>query len=203
MWLFFLEIVLWRPVLVRTDTWRFFWKLPGERACDVLLEWMPERTYDVCKEYKSTHGGRHSRNSSPCNSWLVFWDLMMLAFAVNILHRLPCFFLRLFACCDLIEKNAPKRSWYFACFLPFPWTSVNWWSLAIFPGSSWSRRICLLLIHVWCLQSGPRSYCWFVLGVLLVDQTTDSVIWVSSQNYFSKDSQRLFLIKSPPTSGGW
>jgi hypothetical protein len=31
----------------------FFWKLPGERACDVLLEQMFERTWDVWKEYKS------------------------------------------------------------------------------------------------------------------------------------------------------
>jgi hypothetical protein len=30
----------------------FFWKLPGERACDVLLEWTLERTRDVCKGYK-------------------------------------------------------------------------------------------------------------------------------------------------------
>ena len=30
----------------------FFWKLPRERACDVLLEWMLERTHDVWKEYK-------------------------------------------------------------------------------------------------------------------------------------------------------
>jgi hypothetical protein len=30
----------------------FFWKLPGERACDVLLEWMLERTCDVRKGYK-------------------------------------------------------------------------------------------------------------------------------------------------------
>ena len=25
----------------------FFWKLPGKRSCDVLLEWMLERTRDV------------------------------------------------------------------------------------------------------------------------------------------------------------
>jgi hypothetical protein len=37
-----------------------FWKLPGERACDVLLERMLERTHDVWKghKYNPTYGGR-------------------------------------------------------------------------------------------------------------------------------------------------
>ena len=30
----------------------FFWKLPGKRACGVLLEQMLERTHDVWKGYK-------------------------------------------------------------------------------------------------------------------------------------------------------
>ena len=30
----------------------FFWKLPGKRACDVLLEQMLERACDACKGYK-------------------------------------------------------------------------------------------------------------------------------------------------------
>jgi hypothetical protein len=30
----------------------FSWKLFRKRACDVLLEWMLERTCDVHKEYK-------------------------------------------------------------------------------------------------------------------------------------------------------
>jgi hypothetical protein len=30
----------------------YFWKLPGKRACDDLLEEMPERTCDVWNRYK-------------------------------------------------------------------------------------------------------------------------------------------------------
>jgi hypothetical protein len=46
----------------------FFWKLPGERACDVLLEWMLERTCDVWKGYKynPTNSGVCSDIGSPC-----------------------------------------------------------------------------------------------------------------------------------------
>jgi hypothetical protein len=39
---------MWEDVLLRTDTWFFFWKQPGTRACDVLLE----RLCDVWKGYK-------------------------------------------------------------------------------------------------------------------------------------------------------
>jgi hypothetical protein len=30
----------------------FSWKLPGNRACDVMLQWMLERTRGVWKGYK-------------------------------------------------------------------------------------------------------------------------------------------------------
>lgn len=55
----------------------FFWKLSGERACDVLLEWMLEKTCDVCKEYNMYHPTEsrgHSGIGSPCWSSLCFID---------------------------------------------------------------------------------------------------------------------------------
>ena len=50
----------------------FFWKLCGERACDVLLE----RVHDVWKECKcnSTDSGQLSDIGSPCWSLLGFAD---------------------------------------------------------------------------------------------------------------------------------
>ena len=50
----------------------FFWKLCGERACDVLLE----RARDVWKECKcnSTDSGQLSDIGSPCWSLLGFAD---------------------------------------------------------------------------------------------------------------------------------
>jgi hypothetical protein len=32
----------------------FFWRQPGKRTCDILLEWMLKRTHDVWKRYKLT-----------------------------------------------------------------------------------------------------------------------------------------------------
>lgn len=51
----------------------FLWKLPGERACDVLLEWMLERTCDVWKwdKYNPTDSGPCCGIGPPCHSLLV------------------------------------------------------------------------------------------------------------------------------------
>ena len=105
--MFFLETVLWEDVfdeagmwedvLLRTDKCCFFWKQPGKRACDVLLEWMLERTHDVWKGYKYNprDSGRHcvalvchAFIADHCLLWLcrdkytkellvVFWQLLV------------------------------------------------------------------------------------------------------------------------------
>ena len=48
----FAEADTWKDVLLRTNRWWFFWKLPGKRVYDVLLEWLCEKTHDVWKGYK-------------------------------------------------------------------------------------------------------------------------------------------------------
>jgi hypothetical protein len=56
------------------------WKLPGKRACDVLLEWTPERTHDVWKGYKY----------NPTDSGLTCWSSLDFAdaFFLKVLwHR--------------------------------------------------------------------------------------------------------------------
>lgn len=52
----------------------FFWKLSGERACDVLLKWTAERARDVWEEnkYNPTDGGRYSGIGCLCWSSLGF-----------------------------------------------------------------------------------------------------------------------------------
>jgi hypothetical protein len=58
-----------------------FWKFPGERACDVLLEQILERTCDTWKEskYNSTDSGQCSCIGSPGKSLLrlVFTDVTL------------------------------------------------------------------------------------------------------------------------------
>ena len=52
----------------------FFWKLSGEKVCDVLLEQTLERTCDAweeCKE-KPADSGQCSAMGSPCCSSMVF-----------------------------------------------------------------------------------------------------------------------------------
>lgn len=48
----------------------FFWKLPGEKPCEILLEWTLERTHGVWKGYKDKviDSGQCSDIGSPC--WL-------------------------------------------------------------------------------------------------------------------------------------
>jgi hypothetical protein len=47
----------------------FFWKPPGERACDVFLQRTLERTHDVWKEckYNPADSKQCSCIGSPCN----------------------------------------------------------------------------------------------------------------------------------------
>ena len=54
----------------------FFWKLPGERAFDVLLEQMPKKTCDVWKKYNTTDSGQSQQIGS----------LVCLALLFNSFH---------------------------------------------------------------------------------------------------------------------
>jgi hypothetical protein len=52
----------------------FFWKLPGKKACDILLECMLERTHGIWKgyNYKITDIGLHCGFGLSCPSLLFF-----------------------------------------------------------------------------------------------------------------------------------
>jgi hypothetical protein len=62
-----------------------FWKLPGKKAWDVLLEQMLERTRDVWEGYKD----------NPTDSWLMLSGIGS-----------PCHSLL------IVEKNVPKNFWW-------------------------------------------------------------------------------------------
>jgi hypothetical protein len=73
----------------------FFRRQPGKGACDVLLEWVLERTHDFWKGYKynSTDSGR------PC---------VVLVHLVTLL---------ILICHDIIERTKELLKW----FLNLPW----------------------------------------------------------------------------------
>jgi hypothetical protein len=66
----------------------FFWKLPGKRACNALLEQMLGRTFDVWKEYKY-------------NPTDTVWYRFPLSFFAD--HHLSWLWR---------ERNAPKNFWW-------------------------------------------------------------------------------------------
>ena len=89
----FLETVLWEDVWLKQthkrmlwgeQTHSAFWKLPGKRACDALLERTRERTGDFWKEYKynPTDSGWECGVGSPWHPLLMIWQWswLMLVF---------------------------------------------------------------------------------------------------------------------------
>jgi hypothetical protein len=84
---FFLETVWWEDALLKQTGERMFWweqtcdffswELPGERACDALLELMRERTCGIWKRYKynPTDRGWCYSMGSPC---LLHWPLLSM-----------------------------------------------------------------------------------------------------------------------------
>lgn len=95
------HVMSYKRYLLRIDTWCFFWKLPGEMPCDILLEWTLERTHGV---------------------WKVEHNLQRILF-------LRWFSLQHFADFHwgkFIEGNAPKNfSWYSGFLLPLVQTHAN------------------------------------------------------------------------------
>lgn len=115
-----------------------FWKLPVERACDVYLEQMLERTCEFWKESK--YNPPNSRWCSciglSCKSLLGFlrlcwcWCSVMtflhwftLQWFAGLhwwhLHWFILHSLLILLCCDFEERNTPKNFWWYSsCFLP-------------------------------------------------------------------------------------
>jgi hypothetical protein len=77
--MFFWKLSYERMFWVRTEHVVFFWKLPGERARDGMLDRMLARTHDVWKEYKYnlTDSGWCSGIGSPYHSLLIFIGLCL------------------------------------------------------------------------------------------------------------------------------
>lgn len=93
-----------RPVM-------FFWKLPGQRSCDVLLEWMLDRTPDVGKVITIT---QQTVDNPVALVHLAFFTDHLLPW----LHR---------------ERHTKELLWYSRGFLLLPRTQADWQSLWIIP----------------------------------------------------------------------
>jgi hypothetical protein len=94
----------------------FFWKQPGQRACDVLLEQLLERTYDVWKGYKCNPTDRWTMLDDigmPYHFLLVInglcwcWSSLMMLGGIGM----PCHSFLVIIGHDFIERNAPKNFW--------------------------------------------------------------------------------------------
>ena len=130
-WDIFLETVSWEDVLLRQTHERmfcweqthvvFFWKLPGERACDVWKE----------HKYNPTDILALVHLATLCWSWLGFPDAGLWGWYSCIV------------CHDFVERNTPKNFWLFWLVLA---TSVDLWESVEPLGFFWIEL--LLLIHV-------------------------------------------------------
>ena len=139
--------------VLRTDTWCFsenslvkcMWRLAGAAL---------ERTWDVCKEYKYSHGTLWH--------WFILLAFVGLHWKWPLLTTLWHWFALLssliFAWPDFIERNAPKNFWWCSgCFLLLWWTRADWQSLSV--------------------SSGSSCCCWFTFSALLLDYTADNKDW--------------------------
>ena len=152
----FLEAVLWEDILLKeTHAWLFwwdlecggffFWKLPGKRACGVLLEWMLQRTLDVWKGLKH-HLKVDNIVALVCLGVLLVFDglcwcwssLMMLWHWFTLPSSL------IIICHDFIERNTPKNVWWYSGgFLLLLKTWADCQSLLASFGSNF---------HCWCMN---------------------------------------------------
>lgn len=129
-----------------------FWKLPDERACDVLLEQMFERTRDVLREskYNPAKSGQCSCTHLPCTSLLVIVGLCWYwSFLKTLLHWFALLSSMTFTC-DSIHRNTPKNFWWLLLVAP-----MDSYKLAE-PHFFWIKP--LVLICVWCFAVGQD--CW-------------------------------------------
>lgn len=95
-----------------------FWNLPGERACNVSLDWTLKRTYDVWKvcKYNSTHSEQYSGISSGSQGFI--WLCWSWSFLTVLLHWFNFLSSMIFACHNFRERNTPTNfCWCCGCFL--------------------------------------------------------------------------------------
>ena len=91
--------------------------------------------------------GRLETVLSTTQQWTMLWPWFTLLSSL------------IFACCDFIERNAPKSFWWcFSCFFLVQWTHADW--LVESPVFLWSEPLLLM-----------------VIGVLIVDWTADNKDW--------------------------
>ena len=150
MWFFFLETVLWEDVLLRTDLW-YFPESSLEKTCDILLEWMLERTWDVWKGCSRRVRMRTLCGiGSPCHSLLVFLGICWHCSLLMVLCGMgsPCHSL-LVIVCDITGRNATIEL-----------LVVFQQPLAAFTDSG---QLAELIV-----SSGSSCYCWFVWTELLI-----------------------------------
>jgi hypothetical protein len=139
-----------------------FWKLSGERPCDVLLEQILERTQVLWNEYKynPTDSGQCPDIGLPCWSSLGFssWCSMTMLWHLFTLLSLLIF------TCVIICRNTPKNFWWCSSsFVLLWWNPANWQSLTV---------------------SYKSSCCWLVFAILLVYWTADKDDGLTSRNDF-------------------
>ena len=138
----------------------FFWKLPGKRACDVLLEQMLERTHDVWKGYKY-----NPTDSGPCCVTLIWHATLCwfsLGFADAGLHWWLCevlVHLAFSADHHLLWLHSGKfNKNLLVIFYPLQQIQANRQIHEISSG---------LNNHCWWLAVGLSYCCWFVWAELL------------------------------------
>lgn len=141
MWFFFWKLPYERIIFAVANTWEdsllrthvvFFWKKPGKRTCDILLELMLESTYDIWRgyEYDPTDSGW-------CCMLLVCILLYWLGFADAVLPWWCCMLLvhhslLAIVCHGFMERNSSKN--FCSCsssFLMLSQTWANWQSLSV------------------------------------------------------------------------
>jgi hypothetical protein len=91
-----------------------FWKLPGKKkkTCDVLLQHVLERTYDVLIGYK------YKPTDGRCCCVALFilplftgisWAWLRLVFMVDGVILVHLASMLIFLCCGFLQRNAPKK----------------------------------------------------------------------------------------------
>lgn len=151
--MFSLEHILWEDVLLRLTWGRMFcwepacdvfWKLCGKRACNVLEEWMLERTCVIWKVYK--YNLTVDNTVWQCFALLFFssllWTLLTLAFTDATVALFADHYLS-WLCKDRCTEEL-------VILLRIPTTSADWQSIVLF------RSRC----HCWFVHS-VCYYCWF------------------------------------------
>ena len=136
-----------RRVSLRTDTWYFSGSCLVKRH--VMFYWNGHLRAHIM------FGTSITITQQTVDYVLALVHLAGLCWAslMMLLHWFALLSLLIFACCDFIERNTPKNFWWHSgCSLPLQQTHGWLAGLEVSSGS---------------------SHCWFIVGTLLVDLTTD------------------------------